>query len=202
MVFKIYGCTFTPWNCAASVPCTREAATSKTFLLFLELFAQISLCFEILSGAKLRLQIKHWAKPAFGANFGFSLDKDLFIDWPLGSFVCFLFGDRVRLFWAWRLPFILLRNLSPIDAFETGVSFLGCVWEVVLAWDWNISNVWKNVSVFVNHRPIWHQYSCLTSIENSKADLFIDRGLTLCSSHLPPSLLWIFLFSSALVASI
>ena len=148
------GCTFTPWNCAASVPSTREAETSKTFLLFLELFAQISLCFEILSGAKLRLQIEHWEKPAFGANFGFSLDEDLFIDWPLDSFVGCFFGDRVRLFWARKvLPFILLRNLSPIDAFETGVSFLGCVWEGVLAWDWNISELCENewVLLLVKH---------------------------------------------------
>ena len=121
-------------------------------------------------------------------------------------FVGCFFGLLVRLFWARKvLPFILLRNLSPIDAFETGVSFRGCEWKVVLAWDWNISELCENewVLLLVKH-PIhpYHKYLCRISIGNGETDLFIDSCLTLCSSHLPPSLLWIFLLSSALVASI
>ena len=139
------------------MPSTLEAETSKTFLLVLELLAQISLCLEILSGAKFLLQIEHWERPAFGANFGFSLDNnDFLIDWPprenFGSFL----GDCARPFWGRNvfcpllllllfLLFLLLLKLSSLEgALENFESFLGCGWGVVFAAEWRLSKFWED----------------------------------------------------------
>ena len=142
--------TFTPWNCAASVPSTLEADTSKTFLLVRVLLAQISLCLEILSGAKFRLHMEHWARPAFGANLGFSLlVDDIFRDWPREIFGCFV-GDCVILFWGWIvfclllllfLLFLLLLKLSLDGALEKFDTVLGSEWGVVFAGDWSLSKL-------------------------------------------------------------
>ena len=135
--------TFTPWNCAASVPSTLTADTSKTFLFVRVLLAQISLCLEILSGAKFRLHIGHWANPAFGANFGFSEDF-LVVDWPRDNFFA---GDRVTLFWnefalVWKLFLLLLLLLLSLeDALEKFDSFLGSGWGVVFVGEWILSKL-------------------------------------------------------------